>query len=156
MQIDASTAIRALLDEVRRLDELLNGWQMTATNAEAELARLRTPAGEVGEVVKRTLAHAEIALGPTRDRLYATADLITRQAAEIVLADARAEYRVDCMRRERDAAEASLREAVEVMRDLRSYAASVAFDEATASDEERELMSRARIVIAKLETKTND
>ena len=91
--------LRALVEEVRRLDELLNGWQMIATNAEAELARLRAPAGEMGEVVKRLKEYAyppkvEMEVGKTytirapladefKDTLMTAADLLTRQAAEI-------------------------------------------------------------------------
>lgn len=89
--------IHALLDEVKRLREACDGWdkyamemQDLAASAEAELARLREPAGDVGEVLNllRPLHDDMPALShwhpsTVKVRTKQAAELLTRQAAEI-------------------------------------------------------------------------
>lgn len=148
--------IRALLDEVKEKTRALEFTK--ASNdilrkaldaAEDELARLRSPAGEVGEVVTE-LNRYEWA----HPILKTAAELLTRQAAEIerthgeYLAERTA--RMEANSREADASEvikrqkASLREAVEVIRQLRLH---VPHNSVTAE--------RARAFLSTLEP-TND
>lgn len=84
----------------------------------------------------------------------AAADLLARVAAERDEARLVARYETDVAAAEiegRNAAEAALEKAREALRDLRSYAASVWFDEADASDEERQIMDHARAALAAME-----
>lgn len=105
--------LRALLDERDRLIH--------------DLPRLRAPVeGEVGEVVDRLIewpgGDGDTMSGHhVGDLMETAADLIARQAARIT--EVEAKYTLSCqigarIEEERDAAEASLREAREVMQDL--------------------------------------
>lgn len=148
--------IRALLDEVKEKTRALEFTK--ASNdilrkaldaAEDELARLRSPAGEVGEVVTE-LNRYEWA----HPILKTAAELLTRQAAEIadheeasarlIRASEAMKAEFDGLRSRATTAEARLREAVEVIRQLRLH---VPHNSVTAE--------RARAFLSTLET-TNE
>jgi hypothetical protein len=110
-----------------------------------EAARLREPAGEVGEMVKRMSAPV-----PTVYDCQDAADLLTRQAAEIerlnnLLVMVRATG--DAHKTAFQSNEASLREAVEVMRGIADIART------TVGPGYSAIQKHARAFLDKLETK---